>query len=375
MPWEEQQIKASEAGYKGSVVSYFNDLLADVQRKELADVRIPVSNGLLQVKKPVLKSVTCELTFTPSEEQLFSAYSEVPSNLLSLTSRGYRKTDAFLYIQRSIPNGEEPPIRFKQEIVPNNDNFKVVPLLPESLTKGKVTEYDGFPTHESIDDVKHEIAKKIVKELRREGHPISVRQFECVKQACVSPRETNHDGLLEVMKKGEEVDFYAKDYESNYRREKKDSAYLHGVAWMEARPNKMKLGTLGSREDAWRMHEVMCDLIKAMDLKVEPDSIVTLNKPVERLYSRIVGAVADGLLAGLGGVKRAIVNPPQYAYRKLVQEPKRKKWEVERQAVLETLKEGQIAQGLASSCLIQVDKECMLKRAKKIKQEKPEEKN
>jgi exonuclease I len=118
----------------------------------------------------------------------------------------------------------------------------------------------------------------------------------------------------------------------------------------------------------------MRDLIKAVDLRVEPDSMITLNKPVERLYSKIGSAVSHGLSLGLSGIKKAIVKPPSYAYKKLVQEPKENRLGIESQAVLETLKEAQIAQGSAESCLTQLKRECVLKRTEKIRQEKVEKK-
>ncbi|MCX6821143.1 MAG: hypothetical protein NTW30_00015, partial [Candidatus Aenigmarchaeota archaeon] len=336
MPWEAYEMTASEAGYAGSIARYFENLMVDVDNKRLADVVIPLSDGSLQVNKPLLKSVTGKLTFTPTEAQLFSVYGKVPECLRQLTHDNYRTTDASLYVHRSVPNGEETPIEFKEQIVPKESNFEVKPIFPDFLTKGKVKEYDGFPTHEGIDDTKYELAKEIVKELRREGHPISIRQFECVKQACVSPREVVHGELLELMKKGNEIGFYVTNYESDYKRQTQNKSYLSNALWLKSGLNQLELGMWGSQKDSWSIYNLMCDLIKSMDLTVESDSTVTLMKPVEKLYSRIGGKIWNGIKTGLGYAGKGIIKPPKYGYEKLVAEPRRKSREIESQAVLET---------------------------------------
>src|SRR3989344_363790 len=377
MPWQSYEVKASDEKFAGSLSDYIAGLGERVYDRELNNVSIPLSNGVLEVKRPHLKTTRMHLTFTPTQEQLFGLYSQIPSVSKDLALKDYFQQE--FYVKRSLGNGTEgEKVDFRLKVSPNlkradrwryeereKDSFTAEVVFPESLTSGKSVEYDGYRTRLGIDDEKHETASAIAKQMRREGHKIAIREFECVKQTCISPREINSTGFVEAMKRGNGIEYFVSSWDSNYSMEERLKNGLTQTLNLEASPELIDISLTG------RMHydlsDSLQDFVKGMNLTVQPDSVVHLDKKAETTPYRI----AKGILRGIGmALEFAIVEPPTYVARKLVIEPRRERKELERQAVLETLKEGQIYRGTYDSCLIQMDPVCMIKRTEKIKAEK-----
>jgi len=102
-----------------------------------------------------------------------------------------------------------------------------------------------------------------------------------------------------------------------------------------------------------------------LNLEIEPETIIDLKKSYITSGYELGRKICGGVGTVVGYPVAVAVNGLNSAYNSIIEQKRR---EEQKRVILETLKEGKAMQGEPQSCIIQVDEQCMLDRAKRNKE-------
>jgi len=363
MAWKQVSEKAKDLYYSGKLDSDINSIIYNVKEKRIDDVRIPVRDGMLEVNKPFLCDAKTVLKFTPTKTQLDAVYDKLPEYLERLN--GSCNT-ASLYMGRLVTEDVEKPIKFNEEIIPSSlgYEFKVEVIFPEFLTKRKTLGVDGFNVQKKINEQNYSIAKAICEKAEEEGFETKIREYNCFKEACACPKIVRSDKLKEELKNSPTVNFYAKVYKDISKKSYEKEQRL----WLETTPSSLELGVLAGKipssygRDLIRSNG-MEGFLEVLGIEVEPETMIDLKKSYRTLSYEFGSKIAKG-------TKKILAYPFKLSYRGIekayegISTPLEENRKKKREIITETLKEGKAVAGSPNSCIIQIDEQCMLDRAR-----------
>ncbi|MCD6477786.1 MAG: hypothetical protein J7K87_02165 [Candidatus Aenigmarchaeota archaeon] len=342
MPWKLVEGSPESIGYS-NLPDDFRYIFRDTLNKKIKNVTIPLENdGKIHIDRKIF-GASGEIHINPTEEQKDALLESIPGDYYNIARHSESYAQLTLFGQFEY-NGKK--FDLNQSIRYDYGGFKIIPILPEEVTKGKNYELGEFTGRKGFDEKRWNLAMKAVKKFEELGFSSHVVDKGYVRQVCSLPKKVNEEEAENALKyHGGRIGFYAENKTfSGETVQILDMDIYGGTGKIDA-----SLWVSGDGGGT-NLYELVGEMLDRMEISIKEP--VTLMKRYSREFN-------VGIVQNIRYLEKRLKRPIENFI-----ESKEKKKRNEFQAIRDELRKNDVIPNNAESCLLFIDEGEVKKKAK-----------